>query len=76
LQIKLGPLIGIADELTLAADDRTHYRKRCTFFLADIVGSVEAGEPDHELVCLSAADAIKKLRHESQRWAVAKVMQS
>jgi 8-oxo-dGTP pyrophosphatase MutT (NUDIX family) len=74
LQIKLGPQIGVADELVFAADERTHYRKRCTFFLADISGSIGAGEPDHELVWLSAADAMNKLRHESQRWAVAKAM--
>jgi ADP-ribose pyrophosphatase YjhB (NUDIX family) len=71
LRIALGRCVGVADELVFAADEGKHYRKRCTFFLAAVVGRSGAGEPDHELVWLSPADAIARLQHESQRWAVA-----
>ena len=54
-----------------AADEQAHYRKRCTFYLAEIVGAAGVGEPDHELVWLSPQDARVRLFHESQRWAVA-----
>jgi hypothetical protein len=57
--------------LVFAADEGTHYRKRCAFFLAEVVGRSGAGEPDHELLWLSPTDALARLRHESQRWAVA-----
>jgi putative acetyltransferase len=70
LRITLGQRIGIADELVFAADERTHYRKRCTFFLAEVVGRTGTGEPVHELVWLSGPDAVARLLHESQRWAV------
>jgi 8-oxo-dGTP pyrophosphatase MutT (NUDIX family) len=70
LRIRLGRSIGVADELVFDADERTHYRKRCTFFLAEVVGRCGPGEPDHELVWLSPRDAAAKLLHQSQRWAV------
>jgi 8-oxo-dGTP pyrophosphatase MutT (NUDIX family) len=70
LRIRLGPRIGMADELVFAADERTHYRKRCTFFLGEVIGGDAVGEPDHVLVWLSVADAAARLLHGSQRWAV------
>ena len=57
-----------ADELVFVAEEEKHYRKRGTFFLADLV-SVN-GEGDHELVWLAAEEASFGLKHESQRWAV------
>ena len=71
LRVILGARIGVADELVFAADEQAHYRKRCTFFLAEIIGAAGVGEPDHELVWLSPQDAQVMLLHESQRWAVA-----
>jgi 8-oxo-dGTP pyrophosphatase MutT (NUDIX family) len=71
LRVILGARIGVADELVFAADEQTHYRKRCTFFLAVVASRAGVGEPDHELVWLSPQDARLELRHESQRWAVA-----
>jgi 8-oxo-dGTP diphosphatase len=66
LHIRLGKCLGVADELT------AHYRKRCTFFLAEVVAEgVGPGEPDHVLVWLSPEDAVARLLHGSQRWAVA-----
>ena len=70
LRITLGPRVGVADELVYAADERRYYRKRCVFFLAEIVEKLGAGEPDHELRWLSSEEAAVKLLHESQRWAV------
>ena len=70
LRIALGGRIGIADELVFAADEGAHFRKRCVFFLAEIIEEVGAGEPEHELIWLTPQAAIARLRHESQRWAV------
>jgi 8-oxo-dGTP pyrophosphatase MutT (NUDIX family) len=70
LHVALGRRIGVADELVFAADDRTYYRKRCTFFLATITGRAGPGEPDHALVWLPPRDAVARLLHGSQRWAV------
>ena len=74
LRIVLGRLIGIADELVFAEQEKTYYRKRCTFFVAEVVGQSGSGEADHELAWLSPAEAVRKLRHESQQWAVAQVL--
>jgi 8-oxo-dGTP pyrophosphatase MutT (NUDIX family) len=71
LRVMLGARIAVADELVFAADEQTHYRKRCTFFLAQIIGRHGGSELDHELVWLSPQDASTMLPHESQRWAVA-----
>jgi hypothetical protein len=57
--------------LVFAADAGKHYRKRCTFFLAKVIERSGPGEPDHELAWLSLIDAVERLRHGSQRWAVA-----
>lgn len=70
LRIALGRDIGVADELVFAADEGKHYRKRCSFFLAEAIGRSGAGELDHELAWLSLIDAVERLRHGSQRWAV------
>jgi 8-oxo-dGTP pyrophosphatase MutT (NUDIX family) len=70
LQVILQGRIGIADELVFAAEERTFYRKRCTFFVAKVVGKVGMGEADHELAWLSLSGAVAKLRFASQQWAV------
>jgi 8-oxo-dGTP pyrophosphatase MutT (NUDIX family) len=70
LRIKIGRRIGVADELLYAPAERIHYRKRCTFFLADLIGGDAVGEPDHKLIWLPLRDAAVRLLHESQRWAV------
>jgi N-acetylglutamate synthase-like GNAT family acetyltransferase/8-oxo-dGTP pyrophosphatase MutT (NUDIX family) len=70
LLITLGERIGVADELVFAADEDTHYRKRCTFFLAQVAGTQGAMEADHELLWLTPEKAVAELLHESHRWAV------
>jgi 8-oxo-dGTP diphosphatase len=69
LVIALGNRIGVADEMVFS--EGHYYRKRCTFFIAESLESVEASEPDHELIWTSPERAISELRRESQRWAVA-----
>ncbi len=72
LRIQLGRCIGVADELVYADKEQTYFRKRCTFFTAEVMDfdSSRAIEPDHQLVWLPPAEALAKLRHESQRWAL------
>lgn len=74
LRIKLGHRIGVADELVWGALEQTHFRKRCTFFVAEVVTGSGSGEPDHKLVWLPPRDAAANLLHESQRWAVAAIV--
>ena len=71
LRIILGQCIGVADELVFSRDENTYYQKRCTFFLAEVLETVGAGECDHELQWLPSEIAMATLTHESQRWAVA-----
>jgi 8-oxo-dGTP pyrophosphatase MutT (NUDIX family) len=70
LRIVLGRRLGVADELVFAAEERTYYRKRCTFFFGEVIGSSATGEPDHRLLWLSPKHAVARLLHGSQRWAV------
>ena len=70
LRISLRRRIGAADEYVFATDENVHYRKRSTFFLAEVVEWSGADEPHHELVWLPATHAAARLQHGSQRWAV------
>jgi 8-oxo-dGTP diphosphatase len=74
LIISVGGFIGIADELVFAKNEGVYYRKRSTFFLAEVIESLGKGEPDHELLWLPVEKAAVELRHESQRWAVTKAI--
>jgi len=74
LRILVKDPIGAADELVFAAEEDAHYRKRCYFFLAEILERVGGGESDHELIWLAPEDAANTLRHESQRWALRKTL--
>jgi ADP-ribose pyrophosphatase YjhB (NUDIX family) len=71
LHIRITRQIGIADEVVYAALERTHFRKRCTFFAAELVSDeIGIGEADVTLVWMPAEQAISQLRHKSQRWAI------
>lgn len=74
LQIAIRQQIGTADELVYDTPTVTYYRKRCTFFLAEVVGRGTPCEPDHLIVWLSQQAALAVLRHESQRWAVVEAL--
>lgn len=67
LRIALSSRVGVADELAFAPDEMMYYRKRCTFFLAELVEELGGGEPDHELIWLAVETAVIRLRHGSQR---------
>jgi len=72
IDIRVGNCIGVADELVFGREENTYFRKRCTFFTAQPVGTGQACgiESDHRLVWLSVDDAVLQLVHVSQRWAV------
>ena len=72
LHIQISHRIGVADELVFAEEERCHFRKRCTFFAAELMGDAPTmgTEPDHRLAWLPAVDAMPLLLHESQRWAL------
>jgi len=71
-RIRIIDRIGMADELVFAAGEQTHFRKRCTFFRAELLTEVlSGGESDHSLIWVSPEQAVSLLRHGSQKWAVA-----
>ncbi len=72
LRVQLRGLLGTADELVYAATEGKYYRKRCVFFSAEVVQGDERGEDDHQLTWMRAEEAVSRLRHESQAWAVMK----
>lgn len=74
LRVALQALIGIADELVFSRARATHYRKRCWFFRATVIGSGERVDEDHELRWMAPDEAIAGLHHEVQRWAVRKAL--
>ncbi len=74
LKVRIGSLIGVADQLVHAADEAAYFRKRCSFFLAEVITSeVHGSETDHVLSWLTPEDAVRRLSHESQQWAVTAV---
>jgi 8-oxo-dGTP diphosphatase len=63
--------IGIAAQLTYAEDKRAHYRKVGHFFLARFAGKItEPVEADHDLIWCPADEAIRRMTHEYQAWAI------
>ncbi len=70
LRVRIVAAVGVADELVFVPDDDVYYRKRCTFFVAEVVGQGTASEADHELVWFTADEAAAKLSYASQRWAL------
>jgi 8-oxo-dGTP diphosphatase len=74
LAIRLDAGIGVADELAYAGEERVHYRKRCTFFSAHALDRGGVCEPGYSLHWLSPEEAIARLDHGSQRWAVGEAM--
>jgi 8-oxo-dGTP diphosphatase len=70
LAIKLGPELGVADELVYFHAERKHYRKRCTFYIAHAENQGGICEPGYTLHWLKPDEALEQLNHGSQRWAV------
>jgi 8-oxo-dGTP pyrophosphatase MutT (NUDIX family) len=74
LAITLSPLLGVADELAFAHEEHTYYRKRCTFFLAQAENRGGKCEPGYTLHWFSPDEALTRLDHGSQSWAVAEAI--
>lgn len=72
LRIAVLEAIGTADELVYAAEEGAFFRKRCSFFLAELLACDGGGEPDHRLEWMTPGQAAVVLRHASQRWAVSR----
>ncbi|HEX6731928.1 MAG TPA: NUDIX domain-containing protein [Pyrinomonadaceae bacterium] len=70
LRVYIKGELGAADELVFSAQEGKHLRKRCVFFIAELIGREERRETDHDLVWMSSEDAISQLHHQSQTWAV------
>jgi len=70
LRIRIRRCLGVADELVYALDEETYFRKRCSFFTAELMGEDGRGEADHHLVWIAPDVACVQLEHGSQRWAV------
>jgi 8-oxo-dGTP diphosphatase len=65
-------VIGNATEIVHSPAGHAGVDKVSVFFTAVVTGQIAAAQPDHELVWLSPADAIKRLSHKSHQWAVAR----
>src|SRR4029079_10699048 len=53
LRIEVTRAIGVADEVVFAKSENRYYRKRGTFFRAQVVGNATAIEADHVLLWLT-----------------------
>jgi 8-oxo-dGTP diphosphatase len=70
LRVRILAELGVADELVHSGEEDEHLRKRCTFFAAEVLGRDGPCERGHELLWLSEEDALARLTHASQRWAL------
>jgi 8-oxo-dGTP diphosphatase len=70
LEVVIETMIGVADELVFARSEGTHYRKRCSFFRAMVIGTGDPVEEGHELRWKESHAAMEALHHGIQRWAV------
>ncbi len=70
VEVRLLRRIGMADQLTYAAAESTHFRKRSTYFVGEIVTTQGDGETDHELDWMTVDEAAARLKDAAQRWAV------
>ena len=70
LKIHILRSVGVADEFLFAQKEKKYYRKRCSFFEAEVVEEIRIKEPDHELIWMSPDTAASELHHASHRWAV------
>ena len=76
LRVALESAIGIADEFVFAKSEGTHYRKRCSFFMAIVIGTGEPQEEGHALRWMDPRAAVESLHHGIQRWAVEEALRS
>ncbi len=72
LEILVKHYLGTADELVYAPTPGAYFRKRGSFYLAEMIQQRAGCEPDHELRWMSPAEALEVLVHGSHRWALSK----
>jgi 8-oxo-dGTP diphosphatase len=72
LTVRVMKQIGLADDLVYSVAEGRSFRKRCAFFVAEVIGGGTGGgiEPDHRLIWLEARDAAARLQQENHRWAI------
>jgi len=71
VRVRILDALGTADELIHAVAEGIHFRKRCSFFRAEIIEEDPAcAEPEHRLVRETPEVALARLRDGSQRWAL------
>lgn len=70
LLVRLKGLLGTADELVFAPLEEKYYRKRSSFFSAELIGRETGVEVDHRLMWMRVEEAVTRLSHKSQTWAV------
>lgn len=70
LQIRTRSFLCCVDEFVFCAEEAIHYRKRCSFFLAELSGAVSGREPEFELEWIQLSEAVAWLTHEGHRHAV------
>jgi len=70
LVIRLGRATESATEIVHSPAGNAGVEKDSVFFEATVAGKADAVQPEHELLWLSAADAIERLSHKSHQWAV------
>ncbi len=70
-ELALGAWRRHAIEHVYSDEERTQFEKRCTFMDARRVGGPGVPmEPDHELLWLTAAEAMVRLKPLASRWAI------
>jgi 8-oxo-dGTP diphosphatase len=69
--LKPSATITRAIQFSYSIQERKFFEKICEFMDAELVNTVMPLEHDHELLWLTADQALDVLFHESHRWAVA-----
>lgn len=73
--LELGEWIGKAQQYFYSKKDSTYYQVQGDFYFAKIAGDTgEPAEADHHLKWLDTREAVSKLCHEHQRWALQKAL--
>lgn len=71
-EIEIVRMVGSAVEYVFS-EREGYFAKQCSFFQAKMGIPVAQREHDHELMWMAPSDAIAKLTHGSQSWAVAQI---
>ncbi|MFA6524827.1 MAG: NUDIX domain-containing protein [Patescibacteria group bacterium] len=76
-EIEVGKYIGNSAAYHYSTTKNDYCNNDGYFYLAKMIREVSLPtEPDHKVVWLTPADAIKKLYHKNQTWAVEKVVKN